>query len=198
MNQKEIKQIKNKYPKGTRIQLNHMNDPLHPIDDGTLGTVDHVDDAGQIHMHWDDGRGLAIVPEVDDFTIIDFIQEEEEKIRVVIVEPNEVPRVELIKNDLETMQEIVGGRIEEVALNDDAILVCNEEGKFTGMKANRRVGNDIIAGTFFIAGDQGLEYLVSLTEEQVEQYTERFQKIEDLSQEEMFDGFAYRIFGGHL
>lgn len=30
-------------------------------------TVEHVDDAAQIHMRWDNGRTLAIIPEEDDF-----------------------------------------------------------------------------------------------------------------------------------
>ena len=34
---------------------------------GTRGTVDHVDDAGQVHPVWDNGRTLAIVSEIDSF-----------------------------------------------------------------------------------------------------------------------------------
>jgi hypothetical protein len=34
---------------------------------GTRGTVEYVDDAGQIQMKWDNGRTLAIVPQVDKF-----------------------------------------------------------------------------------------------------------------------------------
>lgn len=37
------------------------------VPSGTRGTVDYVDDAGQIHMKWDNGRTLAIVPQVDKF-----------------------------------------------------------------------------------------------------------------------------------
>ena len=44
-----------------------MNDPYAPVPPGTRGTVDFVDDAGQIHMKWDNGRTLAIVPSEDDF-----------------------------------------------------------------------------------------------------------------------------------
>ena len=54
------------YPPGTRILLEHMADKF-AVPDGTRGTVDHVDDAGQIHMRWDNGRTLAIVPQVDSF-----------------------------------------------------------------------------------------------------------------------------------
>lgn len=55
------------YPEGTRIELINMKDPYHPVASGTRGTVDFIDDAGQIFMNWDNGRGLAIVPEVDEF-----------------------------------------------------------------------------------------------------------------------------------
>ena len=59
--------IQKQYPEGTRILLNDMNDPYAPIPSGTRGTVDFVDDVGQIHMKWDNGRTLAIVPSEDDF-----------------------------------------------------------------------------------------------------------------------------------
>ncbi len=45
-----------------------MDDPYAPIPDGMRGTVGHVDAAAaQIHMRWDNGRTLAIVPEEDGF-----------------------------------------------------------------------------------------------------------------------------------
>lgn len=59
--------MQKQYPEGTRLVLNSMNDPYAPVPPGTKGTVDFVDDAGQIHMKWDNGRTLAIVPSEDDF-----------------------------------------------------------------------------------------------------------------------------------
>ena len=44
-----------------------MNDPHHPVESGTRGTVEHVDDMGTIHMRWDNGRGLGLVPGEDEF-----------------------------------------------------------------------------------------------------------------------------------
>ena len=38
--------------------------------EGTEGTVDMVDDIGQIHMKWDNGRTLALVPGEDSFSVI--------------------------------------------------------------------------------------------------------------------------------
>lgn len=34
--------IKEQYPLGTRVLLNQMNDPYHPVESGTRGTVMHV------------------------------------------------------------------------------------------------------------------------------------------------------------
>ena len=58
------------YPPGTRIRLNSMNDPYAPVTPGTEGVVDLVDDAGQLHMKWDNGRTLAIIPGEDSFTVL--------------------------------------------------------------------------------------------------------------------------------
>ena len=62
--------IKEMYPHGTRIELVHMDDPYAPVPSGTKGTVEFVDDMGQIAMIWDNGRTLALIPEVDEFEII--------------------------------------------------------------------------------------------------------------------------------
>lgn len=61
-----VKEIRNKYPRGSRIQLDYMDDP-RAIPPGTKGTVDHVDDAAQIHVKWDNGRTLAVIPGEDSF-----------------------------------------------------------------------------------------------------------------------------------
>lgn len=67
----DVASIKKKYPAGTRIRLINMNDPWHPVEPGTEGTVKLVDDIGQLHMKWDNGRTLALVPGQDEFEIID-------------------------------------------------------------------------------------------------------------------------------
>lgn len=54
---------------GMRIKLMMMNDPSG-VPDGTIGTVDYVDDAGQIQMNWDNGSSLALIYGVDIFQII--------------------------------------------------------------------------------------------------------------------------------
>ena len=44
MDRKMVNFIKEQYPPGTRIRLNSMEDPYHPILPGTEGEVDFVDD----------------------------------------------------------------------------------------------------------------------------------------------------------
>lgn len=66
-NYKMAPEIREMYPPGTRLVLHHMEDPFAPVPPGTRGTVDCVDDQAQIHMQWDNGRRLAIIPGVDSF-----------------------------------------------------------------------------------------------------------------------------------
>lgn len=66
-----IEITKQHYPKGTRIELISMNDPFAPVPSGTKGTVECVDDMGQIHMKWDNGRTLALIPGEDSFRKIE-------------------------------------------------------------------------------------------------------------------------------
>ena len=201
MNQDKIKEIRQKYPKGTRIMLNSMDDPHHPVPSGTLGTVETVDDIGTIHMKWDNGQSLGLIVGEDSFYVIESVQNQEkireadEKIRVLVVEPMKEPKVEYIENTLDDMQRVVGGLIEEINLNDNTVLVCNEEGKLMNLQANRRVGRDVIAGTFFIAGDDGSEDLISLTDEQVNEYKERFHELEEIEQQEVFEKIEITIRG---
>lgn len=93
--------------------------------------------------------------------------------RVVIVEPNKVPYIKEVKNILEDFQSIVGGYIETISLPNGLIVVCNEEGKVKGLPANRKIGNDIIVGTFIITTSYQDDFR-TLSEEQVKEALEMF------------------------
>ena len=58
--------MRDRFPAGTRVEMDYMDDP-DAILPGTKGTVDHIDDVGQIHVNWDNGRYIAIIPEEDSF-----------------------------------------------------------------------------------------------------------------------------------
>jgi hypothetical protein len=59
--------------KGDRIRLLHMPDDPDPIPAGSTGTIDSVTEGplGQIHVRWDTGRSLSLVPGVDRFEVIE-------------------------------------------------------------------------------------------------------------------------------
>jgi hypothetical protein len=99
------------------------------------------------------------------------------KIKVLVVEPNKLPKVEMIENSLSAKQKLVNGHIEYVSRDNysDVLFICNEEGKIRGMPFNRDIGNDIIAGPFIIVGDDpevGEDR--SLTDEQIKKYQKIF------------------------
>ena len=67
MSRGEIEYYRKQYPAGTRIKLNAMDDPYNPVPPGTMGTVQRIDDVGNMHMQWDNGRTLALVSGEDSF-----------------------------------------------------------------------------------------------------------------------------------
>ena len=65
----KVKRLKEKFKAGTRIRLIRMDDVQAPPP-GTKGTVRDVDDIGNVLMKWDNGSGLNMVPEEDEFEIL--------------------------------------------------------------------------------------------------------------------------------
>ena len=55
------------YPVGCKVELHFMDDPQAPPS-GTVGEVIFVDDIGQIHVKWETGSSLALIPSVDSFS----------------------------------------------------------------------------------------------------------------------------------
>lgn len=63
----QVEQLRKQYSKGTRIELISIDDQYTSLKAGDRGTVDYVDDAGQIGMAWDSGSHLSLIPNVDCF-----------------------------------------------------------------------------------------------------------------------------------
>ena len=107
----------------------------------------------------------------------------EKKIKVVVVAADKKPEVREIPAGLDALQEIVGGYIECIyPFKDNVGFICNEEGKLLNLPLNRalryegtREVYDIIAGDFIIAG-LGDEDFCSLTEDQIQKYTNMYKK----------------------
>jgi hypothetical protein len=54
---------------GMRIKLISMIDDPNPIPSGTEGTITLIDGANIIHVNWDNGRRLGVIPGVDEYIL---------------------------------------------------------------------------------------------------------------------------------
>lgn len=101
-------------------------------------------------------------------------------LRVLVIETAKEPYEAEIRDELEAKQSVVGGLIEPVyfAPNDNVLVYCDEEFLLKGYEPNRKVGDTVIHGTFMVVGNGENEYgegiEVSLTDEQIERYSEMF------------------------
>lgn len=51
------------------MRLIETQDPYTDLEPGALGTIALVDDAGTLHVDWDNGASLGLIPGVDRYTI---------------------------------------------------------------------------------------------------------------------------------
>lgn len=106
--------------------------------------------------------------------------------KVVMVEPKKPAYVTEIGNDLESLKKAVGGYIEPIYYLGDprAVMVGNEEAKLIGLEGNRRFGNRIVAGTFFICGECDEDFC-SLPDDLCEKYVKEFTEPQDITPDEV-------------
>lgn len=87
-NEARVEMLRRRYPEGTRICIDSMeNDPL-AIPQGTLGTVQFIDGIGTIHCKFDNGRYLRVIFGEDSFHKINQEQDPENEQAEEIEEPN--------------------------------------------------------------------------------------------------------------
>lgn len=108
-------------------------------------------------------------------------EETVKQITVLVVEPGKVPYTKEIGDDWRAFQAEVGGTFQIIYPGYDPVgLVCNDDGKLLGLPLNRGLLDDdgelydVVAGTFFLVGLGGGGTTVSLTEEQIRKYEQRF------------------------
>jgi hypothetical protein len=54
---------------GKRIKMILMKDK-YAVEPNEMGTINFVDDMGQIGVLWDNGRKLSVIPEEDEYEIM--------------------------------------------------------------------------------------------------------------------------------
>ena len=123
----------------------------------------------------------------------------EKEITVVKVEPMKEPVIACLKNDLDSLQKAVSigapdqGLIEFVWLENNVSILCNEEGKLIGLDPNRRLGDDILCGVFYIVAEDDEGNLISLTPEQQDRYLKRFLTPDVIDNDEISRTIVFRF-----
>ena len=100
--------------------------------------------------------------------------------KVLKVEPYQLPEIKEIDPGLSSLQHEVEGWIEATyPFEDPVAIICNEEGKLNGMEYNRAIRDEngevreIIAGPFLVVGlDE--ENFASLSEDMLQKYKRMF------------------------
>lgn len=119
-----------------------------------------------------------------------------ERISVIVCRPGERATIEEIDDSLESMQNLVGGYVEEYQpfhdpndpRVDDVTIYCSEEGKINRLPPCRAIEDedghllDVIAGPFFICfAPLASETIQSLPEDLEQRFKEKFELPERFS-----------------
>lgn len=99
-NEKKVELLRQRYPEGTRICLDHMED-LCPVESGTKVTIIGVDDIGSVMVKWDNGRTLNLLPDEDKFHTIKHEQTQSDEQTEENTENEEIAEIEELSEEPE-------------------------------------------------------------------------------------------------
>ena len=137
-------------------------------------------------------KGFFFCDSITGWQKIDFdpsLCEDMNGIRALMILPNRKPVETRVVDDYKMWQRAVSRNGEPSLMevtypfDDSAVIVSNEEAKLIGMEGNRRIGISIYAGPMFIVNDDDCGNFCDLTDEQIKEYSRRFEHPEDISQE---------------
>lgn len=121
-----LEKIRKKYPAGTRIVVEQMDDPQAPKP-GTIGTVRGVDDLGDLLMSWDGGGSLKVILPLD--SIREATPEDEAKVRLEKLAPHQP------KDRCPCCGTAITEENRLLALSRRAnILICEKDGMFEALE----------------------------------------------------------------
>lgn len=105
---------------------------------------------------------------------------EAQKAKILVIEPEKVPYIKEVDLASDELRNIVGSPLQAVYPYDDKVaIVCHDEGKLLNLPFNRALYDcdgriyDVVAGTFAVVGI-GEESFISLSDEQIVKYSDRF------------------------
>lgn len=124
----------------------------------------------------------------------------EKAIRVLKVAPGEHPEPVTLSNDLDSLQKAVSigadyqGLIEVLTIEESVCILCNEEGKLIGLEGNRRLGDDILCGVFYVMGSTPDGDFASLPKDKQERYSSLLWEPESFTKEDIDEATVMRFF----
>ena len=119
----------------------------------------------------------------------------ETTIKVLIVEPNKRPYKSTVIRNIKIIKEIVCpsfpllSGVDVIEIEDNVFLIHNPEGALLGLKGNRKLKNNIIAGTFLVVQTDKKGKITSLSNNNLTKYTKRFWDTEQYTDEEVSDAY---------
>lgn len=105
---------------------------------------------------------------------------ENKYVKVLMIEPMKYPTVSYLDSSMQGLRNAVSidaidvGNVRAKKINKDVYIIFNSDMFFAGLEGNRRVGNDIIAGIFYVLGVDKSYHPRSLTKEELIQYANLF------------------------
>lgn len=118
---------------------------------------------------------------------------ENQAIRVIIKEPYKKAVISEIKDNLKSLQEIVGGYIEDVPFPtvDGVDLIINEDGKIRKLAGNFFLPHyqDCVVGTCIIASYNDDDQFASLSDEQIKKVNKYINTFEIKDDYDLYEDF---------
>ena len=91
------------------------------------------------------------------------------KIKILVIEPKKEPVVKIIADEEKDILEIIGQEIGYIELEENVDLIYNDNAKIDNLDFNRVIKDDIICGTFVIAGNKNDDWC-SLEDSKIQKY----------------------------
>jgi len=78
--------------------------------------------------------------------------------KIIYKAPGQHPREMVVPNELKTLQDLVGGYIETITIDEETVMIVNEEGALRGMPFNVEAWGIPVVGPLIVCGRDGDEF----------------------------------------
>ena len=121
-------------------------------------------------------------------------------IKVLMIEPCKHPVISYLDASLSALRNAVNinavdeGDVKARRISKHIYILYNNAGSLSGLEANRKVGKDIISGTFYIVAVDKEYFPVSLTDKEADKYLKRFWNPESFDDTDVIKSSIHSFF----